>query len=207
MAIFRFVALATMVALGVLGGGCATVLNGDHQMVAFSTEPEGALVKVDGVPMGRTPCVVPVPRKGGDKLLMFELENYKTVMTELDNHIHAAGFGNIILGGLVGVVVDAASGRAGSYQDSLHIVMEPGTGTINYDAKAVRTASSSTATPAGTSNSQSYTGANRQPAPVAAEPEPVTPMAPTSQTTTAPPSNPAGLSPSGSSWIVSGSGQ
>ncbi len=114
-------------------GGCATILNGDHQPVSFSSAPENATVTIDGVAMGRTPCVIPVARKGGDKIIQFQLSGYKTVIIELDNKIAAAGFGNILFGGLIGAGIDAASGRAGSYQKSLHIVLEAGTGTINLD--------------------------------------------------------------------------
>lgn len=127
--------LATITLAGWLMGGCATILNGDHQPVSFSSEPENATVKVDGVAMGKTPCVIPVARKGGDKFIEFELNGFKTVIVELDNHIAAAGFGNIIFGGIIGVGIDAASGRAGSYQKSLHVVLESGAGTITLDPK------------------------------------------------------------------------
>jgi PEGA domain len=119
-------------------GGCATILNGDTQAVAFSSEPDNATVKIDGVAMGKTPCVIPVARKGGDKIIEFELNGYKTLIVELDNQIAAAGFGNILFGGIIGVGVDAVSGRAGSYQKSLHIVLESGVGTITLDSKAIQ---------------------------------------------------------------------
>ena len=137
-------------------GGCATILNGDHQPVAFSSEPENATVKIDGVAMGKTPCVIPVARKGGDKLVQLELAGHKTVMLELDNQIAAAGFGNILFGGIIGVGIDAASGRAGSYQKSLHIVFEPGAGTINTSSKNNQNSPQTTATKP-TASSQSKT--------------------------------------------------
>ena len=120
--------------------GCATFLNDDHQMVAFSSEPDGATVKVDGVAMGKTPSAIPVPRKGGDKVVSFELDGYKTLMLELDNNIHAAGFGNLLLGGIIGIGVDAISGRAGSYQNTVHVMLERGSGTVSIDSDSLQEA-------------------------------------------------------------------
>lgn len=132
--------MAIVLVLCTLQTGCATLLNDDHQMVAFSSEPDGATIKVDGVAMGKTPSVVPVPRKGGDKIVSFELSDHKTLMVELDNKIAAAGFGNIIFGGFIGAGVDAITGRAGSYQKSLHVVLERGSGTVSVDSQSLKDA-------------------------------------------------------------------
>ena len=96
--------------------GCATFLNDDNQMVAFNTTPDGARVAIDGIAMGDTPIVLPVPRKGGDKLITFTKSGYKTVNYELKNTLNMALAGNIILGGGIGLIVDAISGRGGGYQ-------------------------------------------------------------------------------------------
>jgi len=124
--------------------GCATLLNDDHKMVSFSSEPESATVKIEGIAMGRTPCVIPVARKGGDKLVTFELNSYKTLIVKLDNKIGGEGFGNIIFGGIIGIGIDAATGRAGTYQDSLHVILEPGSGTISIDSKDMKEAKDKT---------------------------------------------------------------
>lgn len=113
--------------------GCATILNDSTQPVAFSSDPQGAVVKVDGVAMGRTPTTIPVPRKGWDKQLQFELDGYKTAQMTLKNTLSGAAAGNLILGGLVGGVVDGISGRGGGYQGSVHIVLEPGSGFVTVE--------------------------------------------------------------------------
>ncbi len=118
--------------------GCATILNDDHKMVSFSSEPAEATVMVDGVAMGKTPCVIPVPRKGGDKFITYELMGYKTLIVKLDNKIGGEGFGNIIFGGFIGAGIDAATGRAGTYQDSLHVVLERGSGTVSIDSQDLK---------------------------------------------------------------------
>ncbi len=115
--------------------GCATILNDPEQPVAFDTEPPGAYVSIDGVRMGTTPCVVPVARKGGDKLVTFELAGYKTEIINMRNTLDAALAGNILIGGFVGLAIDGVSGRGGGYQKSLKIILEPGSG-INDQREA-----------------------------------------------------------------------
>lgn len=129
----RLLAALALLFVALTNGGCATILNDDHQPVAFSSEPPGAIVSVDGVQVGTTPTTALVKRKGGDKLIQIDLAGYKTVQMTLNNRIHGAGFGNLIIGGVIGIGVDAISGRAGSYKDSVHVIMERGRGTVFLD--------------------------------------------------------------------------
>lgn len=105
--------------------GCATFLNDDTQPVSFSSDPQGAIVAVDGAPMGRTPCTVPIARKGWDKHILFSLDGYKPVEFTLKNTMSGAVAGNLLIGGLVGGVVDGISGRGGGYQESVQVVLVP----------------------------------------------------------------------------------
>ncbi len=43
--------------LGFALSGCATIIHGTHQDVAFSSSPTGAEVWVDGVKVGETPVI------------------------------------------------------------------------------------------------------------------------------------------------------
>lgn len=117
------------------GGGCATLINSENQMVAFNSDPEGATVAVDGVPMGRTPVVLPVPRKGGDKTITFSKEGHQTVQFNLRNTLDAALAGNLLFGGFIGLGIDAISGRGGGYQKSVRVVLPAGSGMIQVDSK------------------------------------------------------------------------
>lgn len=123
--------LATVLAMT----GCATFLNDDNQMVTFNTTPEGAQVAIDGVAKGYTPVVLPVARKGGDKVVTFTLSGYKTVNYELKNVLSGALVGNILLGGGIGLIVDAVSGRGGGYQKDVSVLLERGYGTISTGTK------------------------------------------------------------------------
>src|SRR5690606_27890971 len=115
-----------MAAVLCLGSGCSTILNDDTQPVTFDSDPPGALVNIDGVNYGRTPCTIPVQRKGWDKQVMISLDGYKTEIFTLENTLSGNTFLNVIW--WPGAVVDGISGRAGKYQEAVRVVLEPGEG-------------------------------------------------------------------------------
>ena len=129
----RLALLPACLAIAV-GGGCATLVNSADQNVSFVSDPEGALVKIDGVPVGRTPAVVPVRRKGGSKTVHFELPGYKTTTMTLKKSIDGWVAGNLLIGGIIGLGIDAVSGRGGSFPNSVSVVLEPGRGVLDLDA-------------------------------------------------------------------------
>ena len=130
--------------------GCATILNDATQPVAFSSDPQGAIVTVDGAPMGRTPCTLPIARRGWDKQILFTLDGYKPLNFKLKNTLDGAVAGNIIAGGVIGGIVDGISGRGGAYQESVQVVLAPTGSTaesriIEVDFKATEGAKGSKA--------------------------------------------------------------
>ena len=121
------VSVLTLVQLG----GCATIRNEKFKEVEFTSEPSGASVDLDDEVMGVTPCVVEIARKGRDKVVEIALDGYKTVRLNLDRSVE----GKTIFGGLIGMSVDAVSGKAGTYSDSVHVVLEKGEGMVEVDSK------------------------------------------------------------------------
>lgn len=87
---------------------CCTIVNGKYDDVNVSSNVTGATVKVDGAEKGKTPCQVEVSRKGG-QVLTVEKAGYETHSTQLTTSVSGWIFGNIFLGGIVGLVVDAAA--------------------------------------------------------------------------------------------------
>ena len=112
-------------------GGCATIRNEKFKEVEFTSDPSGASVVVEDEVMGVTPIVVEVARKGRDKVVEIMLDGYKTIRLNLDRTVE----GKTIFGGLIGMSVDAISGKAGTYSDSVHVVLEEGDGVIEVDSK------------------------------------------------------------------------
>lgn len=112
-------------ALSLLLGGCATIVKDDNQPVAFSSDPQGAVVSINGVPRGTTPATIMVERKRQKQMLEISKEGYQTVHMPLQKHIAGMTFGNIIFGGIIGFGVDYATGKGANYQDTVTIKLIP----------------------------------------------------------------------------------
>jgi hypothetical protein len=95
--------------MGFTLSGCATIIHGTRQDVAFSSSPTGAEVWVDSVKMGETPVVAKLRRKD-THAVRFVLNGYRPYETTITRSVSGWVFGNIVFGGLIGLGVDAISG-------------------------------------------------------------------------------------------------
>jgi hypothetical protein len=98
--------------------GCASVTRGTTENISISTTPAGATAELSGLDNPTacvTPCVV-VAKRNADITVTINKEGYEPQVVPLTKEIPAtgaAGFaGNVLLGGLVGMGVDAATGAA-----------------------------------------------------------------------------------------------
>lgn len=108
--------LKTVHALALAGaavslGGCATVLNGVNQEVAFDSDPGGAVVALSSGQTCTTPCAYEL-RRGDDLRVDFNLAGYKPEYVYVQSRMGGSTFGNIIAGGGIGAVVDGSNGAA-----------------------------------------------------------------------------------------------
>ena len=103
--------IKTGIPLGVLllVVGCGTIIHGTTQQVGFSSSPSGAEVSINGQNSGTTPMIVDLNRKD-NHLVEISLDGYQPYETTITRSASGWLFGNIIFGGLIGLVVDAASG-------------------------------------------------------------------------------------------------
>ena len=121
-----------IVALGVMLGGCASVTRGTTENIAISSTPSGVEAVVSGLEVPTTcttPCSV-VAKRNADISITFEKPGYESQVVQLQRDIPgtgAAGFaGNLLLGGIVGMGVDAATGAATDHKPNPVIVtMQP----------------------------------------------------------------------------------
>src|SRR3954469_25128586 len=94
---------------------CATVTRGTKQTWTVETEPGGAAVKTsNGFECGQTPCTFKIKRNASFEVTI-DKQGYKSWKGQVKHQTSGAGVattvgGNAILGGLVGLGVDAASG-------------------------------------------------------------------------------------------------
>ena len=100
----------TLLVLTFLTYNCAAIFKGTSESVAFSTDPSGAKVFVNGQYMGTTPCQIPLPSKG-TYTIEFKKEGYDPSTYTIMNHVGAGWVVlDVLFTGLIGVVVDAATG-------------------------------------------------------------------------------------------------
>ena len=122
--------LMAVVALGLAASACATVVGGTTQDVLVESQPSGAECKIDrlGANIGvvkPTPGRVNIARSKDNVIVSCTQEGYEQSNEVLVSSFTGATVGNLLLGGLVGVVVDAASGANNKYPDRVLIVLTP----------------------------------------------------------------------------------
>jgi hypothetical protein len=88
---------------------CATIIHGSKQDVGFSSNPTGASVTINGESFGKTPTVVKLQRKD-THAVKITLDGYLPYEVLLTRKVDGWIAGNIIFGGIIGLIVDAADG-------------------------------------------------------------------------------------------------
>jgi hypothetical protein len=125
----KLVSIVAVSAVLVTLCGCSTILSGTSQKITVNTDPPGADCELtrDGLTIGRvnpTPGVTEVSTNRSAITVACKKEGYTD-----SSDVNKAGFdpatlGNILLGGLVGFVVDASSGAASKYDSVINIQLQ-----------------------------------------------------------------------------------
>lgn len=128
----KILSLNTILALVILMSGCSTVISGKTQTVSFQSTPSGAIVNINGSPIGVTPITTMIEKKSGQTLTVSK-EGYKTFTTSMTTSLDPWFWGNILIGGVLGSTTDGATGAMHQYAPSQFIIsLEPdGTSKIN----------------------------------------------------------------------------
>lgn len=106
-------------------GGCATVLNGTSQPVAFDSDPRGAQIELITGLKCVTPCNYGMKR-GEDSQVTFTREGYNPATVYIQSRTGGSTFGNILVGGIIGGVVDASNGASNHlYPNPVYIRLVP----------------------------------------------------------------------------------
>ncbi|WP_407478317.1 PEGA domain-containing protein [Elizabethkingia meningoseptica] len=88
---------------------CATIVSGSKQTVNFTSTPSEATVLIDGVEVGKTPFETKLERKSVHSVVI-KLDGYQPYETKLTKQFNAWYLGNILFGGIIGLVVDPITG-------------------------------------------------------------------------------------------------
>jgi hypothetical protein len=88
---------------------CATIISGTQEDVMFNSEPQGAMLDLNGAALGTTPCTIKLKRNQSH-LVYLRKEGYHPYCFQIQKEFNPIFLGNIILGGPVGMLVDVCSG-------------------------------------------------------------------------------------------------
>lgn len=103
--------LITLVFLGMILAGCATIFTGTSDEITFNSNVDPVKVYVDGLYVGDTPLKVPVDRQIGEgRLVQFKKDGYATQEFHLRNKfnwISISDVSSIIVSGGVDVLTGA----------------------------------------------------------------------------------------------------
>jgi hypothetical protein len=93
----------------VLVAACATIMHGTSQQVGINSQPTGATVVVDSQTLGVTPVVAKLARKRTHRVTV-TLAGYAPYEMVTIRKTSGWVWGNIVFGGIIGLIVDASSG-------------------------------------------------------------------------------------------------
>lgn len=113
-------------------GGCASIVEGTDQQVIVNSSPEGARCALtrDGALLGiadPTPQALTLSKSKNDVTIVCEKAGYNEATAILDSEFEAMTLGNLIIGGVIGVGVDAATGALNEYDSQIVVPMTPAT--------------------------------------------------------------------------------
>src|SRR5690606_9550911 len=119
----RAVLIATV---GGVISGCGTLFNQGPAPVMFTSNPDNAEVVINGTPRGRTPLALDL-RKNQNYQVTFRLAGHADAGAEINRRVSAGYVILDVLGGLVPIIIDAATG--GWYvldKSTVHAQLVPG---------------------------------------------------------------------------------
>lgn len=90
--------------------GCATLFSGSSEDISLTSEPQGAKVLVNGHNEGKTPLSIAF-KKGKDYTIEFVKDGFEPKTLRLSYSLGAGWLILDILSGLIGIIVDAATGN------------------------------------------------------------------------------------------------
>ena len=126
----KLLRLTVLGALALATGACSTIIEGTSQNISVSTQPPEASCELvrDGVVIGvirSTPGSVKIEKNKQNIIVTCKKAGYKDGVYRNESDFAGATAGNILLGGIIGVGIDAATGAANKYDGDVAIVLEP----------------------------------------------------------------------------------
>lgn len=126
----------SLVILTILVSGCASIVDGGDKAVRFNSNPIGAKISIFDrknrlVAVQTTPAIVPLKRfydvfRAQNYRIVFEMPGYRREEARLDCTMNSWYLGNIVFGGLIGIlIVDPSTGAMWAFtKDEVSFDME-----------------------------------------------------------------------------------
>jgi TonB family protein len=138
--IMKALFLASTVLCGAALSGCATAIEGTSQGIAITTLPAAGATCVlsgrEGSWSVVSPGVVRVEKSKEDIAVHCSKPGWQDAAATIPSNFQGWTLGNIVLGGLVGVGVDAATGAIHEYPHAFNVQMTPLPGTVVDSSRA-----------------------------------------------------------------------
>ena len=115
---------------------CSTLFNGTGQEVTVSSTPTGALVAIKtlggiGVMEGTTPLLAELEREDEYRIVVSK-EGYEDKEVIIKNSLTGWFWGNLICGGVLGIIIDMSNGAAYELEpETIHVDLIEVTGASN----------------------------------------------------------------------------
>jgi hypothetical protein len=118
--------------MAALLSGCATIVAGTSQDIAIDSDPQGArcVLSQNGQQVtiiDKTPATVKVKKSESALGVRCEKDGYEAGTASLESDIAAEAFGNILIGGVIGAMIDSSSGASRKYDGQIVVALAPKT--------------------------------------------------------------------------------
>ena len=104
---------------------CASIISGSKQSVSFTSSPTGAAITIQpGDYHIIAPGTLELSRKNGPYRVTFDLVGFEPYSVTLKTSTNGWFWGNILLGGIIGVLIDTSTGAYIKLEpEELHAVL------------------------------------------------------------------------------------
>jgi hypothetical protein len=111
----------SILVLAMVASGCATILDGSNQAVAFDSSPNGARIFVNGAEVGTTPLSMPIKRSKAT-IILAKKDGYEDQQLVLQTTTNGNFWRNFLTGGPIGSTVDYFSDAMIEYSPNRHYI-------------------------------------------------------------------------------------
>jgi hypothetical protein len=124
-------AIQALAAFGLMGlTACSSIVEGTDQSITVITNPAGASCNLERqgtsiAVVNPTPGTVNVDKSKHSIAVLCSKPDHETSAGTLASSFEGMTFGNILIGGIVGLAIDASSGAINKYPESITITVPP----------------------------------------------------------------------------------